>query len=83
MSKININEVLEDEFRIWLKEALELVKSDELSNAILRDLVRAIHREGHTKDSYAALGESLYSVAHGVCAEHNEYKQRLFEAFSE
>ena len=75
----NINETLEDEFQIWIEESLAPAKGNELRTDILRDLVRDIHQKGHTKVSYAALGETLYFLAHDALTDYMDYNQALLE----
>lgn len=75
----NINDTLEDEFQIWIEEALAPADGNELRTDLLRDLVRDIHRQGHTKVSYAALGEYLYFLAHDALTDYMDYNQALLE----
>jgi hypothetical protein len=75
----NINETLEDEFQIWLEEAIAPQQGNEIRTDILRDLVSDIHRKGHSKVSYAALGETLYFLAHDALTDYMDYNQALLE----
>ena len=75
----SINDTLEDEFQIWIEEALAPQQGNEMRTDILRDLVRDIHRQGHTKVSYAALGEYLYFLVHDALTDYNDYTRPNLE----
>ena len=75
----NVNETLEDEFQIWIEEALAPQAGNDIRTDRLRDLVSDVHRKGHSKVSYAALGEYLYFLAHDALTEYTDYNQARLE----
>ncbi len=75
----NINETLEDEFQIWIEEALAPESGNNLRTDRLRDLVSDVHRKGHTKISYAELGEYLYFLAHDALVAYADFNRARLE----
>lgn len=75
----NINETLEDEFQIWIEEALAPEAGNNIRTDRLRDLVSDVHSKGHTKVSYAALGEYLYFLAYDALIAYNDYSRPNLE----
>ena len=75
----DINETLEDEFQIWIEEALSPQEGNDIRTDRLRDIVRDVHRKGHSKVCYAALGEYLYFLAHDALNDYNDYSRPNLE----
>ena len=79
MMQDSINEILEEEFQLWLQEALAPQEGYNIRSERLRELVSDVHKQGHTKVSYAGLGEYLYLLVHDALTATADYNLSRLE----
>ena len=79
MMQDSINETLEEEFQMWLQEALDPQEGYNVRSERLRELVIDIHKQGHTNVSYAGLGEYLYLLVHDAMTATADYNLSRLE----
>ena len=74
----DIDYTLEEEFQIWLEDAITPKEGDSMRTQDLRELINNIHSSAHNR-GYAELGEYLYHLAYDALVEYNLYNQSQLE----
>ena len=74
----HIDFTLEEEFQIWLEDAIVPIEGDAIRTQDLRELINNNHSSAHNR-GYAELGEYLYHLAYDALVEYNLYNQSQLE----